>query len=158
MTRLFKLGLDSFLVYLSYGKIQYLISIANMFDFTHQKLYLLYLVILLQHVFITFAASIVLLWYLYLLYQLFCCSTFLLYLPCQLLYQLNLFCRSSPISLLLCVLLLTRTNHYPAISIYTYTLYFMFCKIYFICIYVNMYKYIQNICIYIFENMLTHLN
>ena len=39
-------GLGSFLVYLSYGKIQYLISIANIFDFSHYKLYLLYLVIL----------------------------------------------------------------------------------------------------------------
>ena len=39
-------GLGSFLVYLSYGKIQYLILIANILDFSHYKLYLLYLVIL----------------------------------------------------------------------------------------------------------------
>ena len=40
------LGSGSFLVYLSYGKIQHLILIANIFDFSHYKLYLLYLVIL----------------------------------------------------------------------------------------------------------------
>ena len=39
-------GLSSFLIYLSYEKIQYLILIANIFDFSHYKLYLLYLVIL----------------------------------------------------------------------------------------------------------------
>ena len=40
-------SLGSFLVYLFYGKIQYLILIANIFDFSHYNLYLLYLVILL---------------------------------------------------------------------------------------------------------------
>ena len=40
-------GLSSFLVYLFYRKIQYLILIANIFDFTRYNLYLLYLVILL---------------------------------------------------------------------------------------------------------------
>ena len=39
-------GLSSFLVYLFYGKIQYLILIANIFDFSYYELYLLYLVIL----------------------------------------------------------------------------------------------------------------
>ena len=39
-------SLGSFLVYLFYGKIQYSILIANVFDFSHYKLYLLYLVIL----------------------------------------------------------------------------------------------------------------
>ena len=39
-------GLSSFLIYLSYEKIQYLILIANIFDFSHYNLYLLYLVIL----------------------------------------------------------------------------------------------------------------
>ena len=49
-------------------------------------------------------------------------------------------------------LLLTQTNHYPAISIYTYTLYLMFCKIYFIYVYVNMYKYIYAyMYVYIWE-------
>ena len=40
-------GLGSFLVYLFYGKIQYLISIENIFDFSHYNLYLLHLVFLL---------------------------------------------------------------------------------------------------------------
>ena len=96
----------------------YLILIANIFDLSHYKLYLLYLVILPQHVFITSAASVVLLWYLYFLYQFFWCSTFSLYVPCQLLYQLNLFCGSFLLYLLLRVSLLTQTNHYLAISIY----------------------------------------
>ena len=56
--------LVSFLVYLFYGKIQYLISVENIFDFTHQNLYLLYLIILLQHVLSR------------LLHQLSCCGIF----------------------------------------------------------------------------------
>ena len=39
-------GLGSFLVYLFYEKIQYLISTANIFDFSHYNLYLLYLAML----------------------------------------------------------------------------------------------------------------
>ena len=44
-------SLGSILVYLLYGQIQYLILIVNIFDFSHYNLYLLYLVILLQHFF-----------------------------------------------------------------------------------------------------------
>ena len=56
------------------------------------------------------------------------------------------------ISLLLHVLLLTRTNHYLAIIIYAYTLCLMFCKIYFIYVYMNTYKYLYTyMYVYIWE-------
>ena len=49
-------------------------------------------------------------------------------------------------------LLLAQTNHYPAISIYTNILFLIFCKIYFIDVYVNTYKYIyQYVYVYIWE-------
>ena len=135
MTRLFKLGFGFLLGLLILWKDSKLVSVANMFDFSHYNLYLSYLVnlpylvILSQYVFyhvccISCPAVVSLLAVLVILLQ----HPFITFTV------FNIFCRNFLLHLLLRVLLLT---HYSAVSIYTYILFLMFSKIY-----INTYKYI----------------
>ena len=134
MTRLFKLGFGFHLGLLILWE-------DSIFDFDckytrFHSLELISAIFLLQHVFLS-----------RLLHQLSCCGIFICctsysviapfyyFTVLAIILVKPFFCPNILISLLLSVLFLTQTNLYLAISIYTYTLFLMFCKKYILYMY-----------------------